>query len=226
MKHILTFLVIALSFYRYSFSQYNDAQLWENIYLEKDITQRLTVHVNEEGRITENMTRPSYIYTDWGITYKVNKHLHFTVAYVPILKKQINDFISFRHQLYCAFTLKKKIERFVFYDRQMFQIQYNDINRTPNWDIPTYYLRNKVTIKYITKRRHYVPYIAEEYYFHWNNSTRNGTQSDRMRFYVGSFYKKDRVNEFELYYLIEPHYHITPPFTNWIIGFGYARNIW
>ncbi|MBI3502732.1 MAG: DUF2490 domain-containing protein [Bacteroidetes bacterium] len=223
MKNYLLILFLLVS--GICFSQFDDAQLWENIYLEKNITQRWVIHMNEEGRITENITRPSYIYTDWGITYKACKHLHFTLAYVPIAKKQIDDYVSFRHQFYFDFTLKKKIHRFTFYDRQMFQNQYNDILRSPNWNIPSYYLRNKVTIKYNTKKD-FIPYVAEEIYFQWNNSQPNGKETDRMRYYAGVFYEKDLINEFELYYLVEPHYHISQPFTNWIIGIGYARKLY
>lgn len=225
MKQILFFILFSFTLSDFCFSQYDDAQFWENIYLEKNITQKWIIHVNEEGRMTENFSRPSYIYTDWGITYKVNKHLHFTAAYVPILKRQTNDFMSLRHQFYVDFTLKKKIHHFVFYDRQMFQNQYNDILRSEGWNIPNYYLRNKVTVKYNTKGS-FIPYVAEEIYFQWNNNQSNGKETDRMRFYAGCFYEMNAINEFELYYLVEPHYHISPAFTNWIVGLGYARKLY
>ena len=225
MKQYLLFILFSTLFSASSFSQYDDSQFWQNIYLEKNITQHWVIHMNEEGRLTENMTRPSYVYMDWGVTYKASKHLHFTVAYVPILKRQTNDFASFRHQFYFDFSLKKKIHNFVFYDRQMFQNQYNDINRAPDWNIPNYYLRNKVTIKYNTKGR-FIPYIAEEIYFQWNNYQRNGKETDRMRFYAGCFYEMDPINELEAYFLAEPHYHISQPFTNWIFGLGYARKLY
>ena len=226
MKFKLLFLFIFLLCEKNIFCQYDDAQLWQNIYVERNITQKLLFRVNEEGRITENVTRPSYIYADMGFEYKQSKHFHIQAAYVPIAKRQVNNYISWRHQFYIAFTLKKKIGRFVFYDRQMFQDQYNDINRTSDWNIPSYYLRNKVTIKYNIKKKPFIPYVAEEYYFQYSNTQLNGKESDRMRFYLGCFYEKDLLNEFELYYLIEPHYNVTPAFTNWIIGVGYARKLY
>ncbi len=220
-------LLLGIFFFQKNiFAQYDDAQLWQNLYFERNLKQKLVIHVNEEGRVTDNWTRPSYIYTDWGITYKASKHWHFTLAYVPILKRQYNDYISLRHQYYFDIVFKQKIKHFTIYDRQIFQNQYNDINRTPNWKIPSYYLRNKVTVKYTLKHTPFILYAAEEYYYQISNTQLNGYESDRMRFYLGIFFEKDLVNEFELYYLIEPHYHIYQPFTNWIVGVGYAHKLY
>jgi hypothetical protein len=223
---------------KYSFSQtytagskytagpnYNDAQFWENIYIERDLTQKFNFHINEEGRVTENMTLPSYIYADLGLTYKFKKYLHFTIAYVPIAKRLPTDFVSYSHQFYFDIVLRIKYHHFIFYERQMFQSQYADINKSALWNIPYYYLRNKITIKY--KYRHYIPYVATELYYHDNYNQYNGMQTDRMRYYLGCFYQlKNKLNELELYYLIEPHFNIPASFTNYIIGIGYAHNLY
>jgi hypothetical protein len=206
--------------------RYNDAQLWQNIYFEKNLTQKVNIHINEEGRITENITLPSYIYLDLGITYKPKKYLHFTIAYVPIANRLRTDFISYRHQFYFDVVVKMKFHHFVFYDRQMVQMQYNDINRAKNWEIPSYYLRNKVTVKYKSGESRYIPYIAAELYYQINANQYNGMQSDRMRYYAGCFYELDKVNQLELYYLMEPHYNIPASFTNFVIGIGYAHNLY
>jgi hypothetical protein len=205
-------------------SNYNDAQFWQNIYIEKDLTQKFNFHVNEEGRITENMTLPSYIYADLGLTYKFKKYLRFTLAYVPIAKRLQTDFVSYNHQFYFDFVIKIKYHHFIFYERQMFQSQYGDINKSAIWNIPSYYLRNKITIKY--KHRRYIPYVAAELYYHDNYNQYNGMQSDRMRYYAGCFYELNKLNQIELYYLIEPHYNIPASFTNYIIGVGYAHNLY
>lgn len=222
-KFFSFFLLLPLLYADNVCAQYNnDAQLWQNIYIEKNITRRFLVHINEQGRLTENLSIPSYIYADLGLTYKVSKHIHLSLAYVPIAKRLNVDFVSFRHQFYFNFVLKYKYRHFVFYDRQMIQNQYNDINRSANWNIPNYYLRNKITIKYNSDTR-FTPYIAEEQYFDWNDNHRNGMQFDKGRYFAGCFYEINLLDVFELYYLIEKHFNITQPFTNYVIGIGYSH---
>ncbi len=225
-RAVLIIILSHLCFSEVVFSQKNDdSQVWENIYLEKNITQRLLIHLNEEGRLTENCTSPNYIYGDLGLTYNVNKHLHLSAAYVPIAKKTYTSYVSFRQQFYVNFVLKYKFHHFVIYDRQMFQNQYNDIDRSANWDVPDYYLRNKVTIKYKNNSR-FVPYIAEEVYFQLDYFHRNGREVDRMRYFAGTFYELNAVDALEFYYLIEPHFHIYNPFINWIMGVGYSHSFY
>ena len=225
-RFFLTIIASQFLFKGTLYSQRNDdAQLWENIYLEKNLTQRLAIHLNQEGRLTENCTTPNYIYGDLGITYNVNKHLHLSVAYVPISKRTNTGYVSFRQQFYFNFVLKYKFHHFVFYDRQMFQNQYNDIDRSANWDVPDYYLRNKVTVKYKNKSR-FTPYVAEEVYFKLDYFHRNGREIDRMRYFAGTFYELNAVDSLEFYYLIEPHFHIFNPFTNWIMGIGYSHSFY
>jgi hypothetical protein len=217
---LLFFLIASLG--GHSFSQNNDAQFWENIYLEKNLTQRWAGHLNEEGRLTDNFTSPNYVYVDFGLTYKVNKHIHCTAAYVPIAKKLVTGFTSFRHQMYVDVVFKFKFHHFTIYDRQMFQNQYNDVLHSRDWDIPNYYLRNKITVKYKTKSR-LTPYMAEELYYEWDNHKKNSNQIDRLRYYAGLFYRFDGINELEAYYLIEPHYHVNNSSTNWIVGLGFSH---
>ena len=206
--------------------RYDDAQFWQNIYFEKNVSGKFNAHINEEGRITENLQRPSYIYLDLGLTYKPKKHLHLTLAYVPIASRLRTDFTSYRHQFYADVVFKIKYRNFVFYDRQMFQIQYNDVNRAKNWDISNNYIRNKLTAKYRSGESRYIPYLAAEFYYQTNADQYNGVQSDRMRYFIGCFYEMNKVSMVEIYYLIEPHYNIPAPFTNYIIGIGYAHDIY
>ena len=205
-------------------TNYNDLQFWQNIYYEKNLSHRINAHFNEEGRITENLTRPSYVYVDFGLTYKPWKFLHLTIAYVPIAKRQLTDFTVYEHQFYFDWVLKLKYGNFIFYDRQMFQSQYNGINRSATWNIPSYYLRQKVTVKYRAGLR-YTPYVAAELYYHDNMNTTDGVGRDRMRYFMGVFYRLNTVHEIEFYYMIETHNNIPSPYQNYVLGFGYAYNM-
>ena len=149
MKKKLLFCFIAMLFLRHAVqAQFNDAQLWENINIEKNLSPRLLARINQEGRTTDNFSRFSFNYFDMGLTYKINKHIHATLAYVWVEKQQKDDAWSTRHQAYADITLRQKFKGFMITDRQMFLWQVKDYFSSANGRIPDYYLRNKITIKY------------------------------------------------------------------------------
>lgn len=211
----------------------NDAQVWENIYLEKNITKRLLVRVNEEGRITENATRPSFVYLDMGFNYKLNKRFHFSIAYVFTQKEQKTETWSTRHQAYISATYRKRFGDFMLDDRQMFQWQVQDFYSSPTGRYAQYYLRNKLSIKY-EKEFRFQPYIAEEIYYYINQPYVYWQYDfNRIRYFLGMYYHPNLINEFEVYYLFENNFNqikansnkVAPnPQNNWIIGLGYAHS--
>jgi hypothetical protein len=214
-------------------SRVNDAALWENICLTKDIAPRWNFRFNHEGRINENMTRFYYAYGDFGISYKWNKHIHIAFDYVFIKKRLLSDFWSTRHQIYAALTLKQKIGPFVFYDRVMPQIQYSDIYSSKKGMVPDYYLRNKVTVKYNNFSR-YTYYVAAELYYklygYYKSSELRVSQFNRVRYFAGAFYELNKANAIELYFLYQRHFNINfsdsynPSY--YVLGIGYTHSFY
>ena len=201
-------------------AQTNDAQLWENIYIETDITQKFYAHFNHEGRITNNISQFNYGYGDIGLSYKLFKKDHLSLDYVFVIKNYENGKVSYRHQYYAANTFKKKINPFTLYWRIMYQVEYDDVNSTENGKNGDYYIRNKLTIKWKTPGR-YIPYIASELYYNADNDRKFGQQFDRLRTYAGCFYELNKIDMLEAYYLLEKHFQVNDPATNWVIGLGY-----
>lgn len=219
----LLFLLL-ISACAYAQPKVQDAQLWENIVIEKNITPKFVVRVVQEARLTENMTSPTFNYFDMGGSYKFSKHVHFTLAYVWAEKKVYNDFWMPRHQAYAAMTLRKKWHGFVFSDRQMFQWEVKDIGRAEDGGVPDYYLRNKVTIRY-DKSFTWAPYIASEIYFHVNSPEPYVRYHyDRFRCFAGLFYRTDKENEFEVYYMIENNFNQNHQTMKYVIGLGYTHS--
>src|SRR4051812_5189455 len=102
-------LFILLSVCRTANSQTKDAAFWENIFLEKKIATNWTLHLNQEGRINQNISRFYYIYGDFGTTYRVNKHIRLMFDYVLAEKKVKSDIWSTRHQFYFAAQFRQKL---------------------------------------------------------------------------------------------------------------------
>ncbi len=209
-----------------------DAQVWENIYIEKNITKRLIARLNEEGRITNNMINPSFIYADMGFNYKLNKRIHLALAYVLTEKQQPNKPWSTRHQAYFSLTFRKKFNDFMFDDRNMFQWQVQDIYSSPTGRYAQYYIRNKFSIKY-EKYFKLQPYIAEETYYFLNEPYVYWQYKfNRVRYFAGIYYNVSLINQWEIYYLFENNFNQTKfnsnndvanPQNNYVIGIGYSH---
>jgi hypothetical protein len=207
------------------YSQNKDAQLWENFYIEKNLSQKICVHFNHEGRITDNISRFGFAYGDGGFSYKVSKELHLSLDYVFVVKKYYDQSISYRHQYYVSATWKQKLKPFVVYFREMFQGEYDDIFSTPTGTVPTWCLRTKVTAKYKNKTR-FLPYTACELYYNMDGNNAFGHQFNRLRNYLGTFYSLDGINSLELYYMVEQNFAQPIPTSNWIIGVGFEHTFY
>jgi hypothetical protein len=221
--------IIAYSFFilfcgKAAQAQVNDAQLWENINIEKSFSPKVSARVNQEARFVNNISNLGFNYFDFGVNYKFSKHIHATVAYVWVEKQRNDESWSPRHQAYLDLTFRKKFGGFLFTDRQMVQWQVKDYFVSADGRFPEYYLRNKVTIKW-DKTFRFQPYVAEELYFHSNMfGTPVPYRFNRIRYFAGLFYHPDQANEFEMYYMHERHFNEANPSLNWVIGLGYAHS--
>lgn len=205
----------------------NDAQLWENIDLSKNLTRSLGLRFSHEGRFTNNDSRLTYYFEDIGMEYKTYfHHISIMADYVFIRKLTSKSFAQeywdTRHQYYVALTWSKKLGRFKLHDRQMIMGQVKDVHSSVDGKIPDYYLRNKFSVKY--KFNYYWSvYVAEELYWHMVTPQPDALPHiNRVRYFVGGYYKANEKNEFELYYLFEQHMHIVNPNHNFILGVGYS----
>ena len=215
----LSFSFFTFHFSLSAFAQVNDFALWENIYLEKPVNKNTAIHLNHEGRINENASQFYYTYADVGLTYKINKHFNATLDYVFIEKQLNTKFWSARHQFYGDIGFKKNIKSWRFYLRTMVQSQVQDIFSSETGKIPSYYFRNKMTVKYNLGR--YCPYLAGELY---NKLSLPIIENpDKFRCFAGCFYELDKSNEIELYYLLEKQINVNNPNTNFVAGIGFAH---
>lgn len=200
----------------------NDAGLWQNFYVEKKISKQFAIHQNELLRFDQNFTHFDYIYTDWGVTYKPARWIHFSVDYVYIFK-QVPLFYSNRHQFYADAVLAHHWNRFKFSLRSMLQPQYNDVYDSPTGFIPNWFWRNKFTLK--ADYYNFTPYLAYEiYYQFWNPNPIQNTFT-RNRYFAGVSYPLNSRNIVELYYCIEQNFNIGRDLNKYVIGIGYEWDL-
>ena len=208
-------------------AQYNDAQLWENISIDKDIFRRWNLNFNHEGRIVDNASRFVYGYGDFGLAFKYSKKFKIAADYV-IVFKQTDKRPSIRHQWYLATTYKIKKKRWELAWREMLQQQVQDIYSSDFGAVPDNYIRSKFTLNYSFKKGamyRIKPYAATELYYRLSNYDKEGPGFKRNRYYLGGYYAFNKKTELELYYMIEKNYNIINPPTNYVFGIGFSKTI-
>jgi hypothetical protein len=175
----------------------DDAVFWGNIYLEKKLSDNFDLHLNHQSRIHDNVSRYERASFDFGTTYHLNKNIKVLLDYVYMSKRR--DDLSFgnRHRLYAAVILRKKFRNLSISYRNRIQGQFNDFYSSPNGQVPVFYDRNKLTLKYeLNKRVEF--YVSEELYLPFYQAQNKGF--DRSRSFVGTNYKLTKDDAFELYF--------------------------
>lgn len=223
-KNILLAIIFLLPLF--AKAQTRDAQLWENIYFEKNLSRNFQVRVNHEGRLTDNFSHFGYGYLDMGLSHQWNKHLRTALDYVFVVKQHIQPELNIRHQFYFAAIYKQKFGPFTSYLREMVQEEVQDIHRSSEGGVPDWYLRNKLTVRYNPPRGRITPYFATELYYHTSRNSPVGNEFDRARYFLGGFYLLNPVDQIEGYYMIEQHFNVTDPATNFVIGVGFQHSFY
>ena len=214
----------------YAQNYYDDAQLWLNIYLEKKISKKIDIHLNQQDRFINNISQFGLGYADVGMTYKFTKNIKVLADYVFIEKKRNNDTYKIRHQYYVALIFKKDFGYWRFSYRNMFQCQYNSPFTSDNGYIPYYYDRNKITVKYKATKR-FSFYVAEEVNIPIHNPQATGL--NRSRSFLGMFITTRKHQQLEFYYMYQVQlqqsnwykqdvsYPNSPLSRKFVIGVGY-----
>lgn len=216
-RYIFLFAFIICFFQ--SFSQVNDAALWFSTNAEKKITPALTATLSEEFRLNENITELGTFFTDAGVKYKFNKLVRVSVNYRFVNKRYTDDFYSKRHRYYFDLTIREKVKPFVFQFRTRFQSQYADIFSSNEGKIPSYYSRNKFTVKLDFDKK-VMPYFYTELYTPLNDPG-SVYYLDNVRYCAGIEYKINLIHSLDIYYMLQREYHVNNPETDYIIGVGY-----
>lgn len=223
MKKLACIIFILASVYKtdaQSTAVINDAALWANIYIEKKISDKFSVHLNQQDRLNDNFSRFGNSYLDMGITIRPLKKIKILADYVFTKKQRVDYTYSTRHQFYVALMLRKDIRKLSITYRNMLQNQYADPFTSENGRNPQLYERNKITFKY-ELNKYITPYYAQELYLPLNNTVLKGF--DRLRTLVGAFYNVTKHQQLELYFMLQQQLQSKNALNHdYIYGIGYS----
>ncbi len=184
-----------------------DAWLWGTLSLDKKLSKKFTVDLDEELRMFDNMSRVNLFFTNLSLEYKLSKTFHFAVAYRFINKNQ-DTYYSQRHRVYVDASYRKKWKQFTFVYRLRLQGQMRDIHSSDKGYSVETYMRHKFDLQYSYKK--FKPYLAAEFRYQFTNPRDPGGDDlwDRGRYYAGCEYDFNKKNELNLYYMIQHDYNI------------------
>jgi len=218
-KIALATLFIFLASVRFVSAQWNDAQLWTSVSLDKKIYKGFSVSLSEELRFSENITELGTIFTDVGLNYKISKNWKISGNYRFTDKIQLDNSYSKRHRYYFDLSYRKKFYQFTVMVRTRFQSQYKDVNSSEKGHLPEYYSRDKITLKYGITRR-LSPYIAAEAFIPLNNPDVKGI--DNMRYSMGLEWEFFKNSTLDVFYMIQQQYQASDPERDFVTGIGYS----
>jgi hypothetical protein len=202
-----------------AFGQWNDAQLWTSVSLEKKIVKQLSVSLSEELRFSDNITELGTIFTDIGLTWKFHKNWRLSGNYRFTNKIRLDNSYSKRHRYYFDLSYRKKFYQFSVIARTRFQSQYADVNSSETGHLSDYYSRNKLTLKYNITRK-IAPYLSAEAFIPINNPKIKGI--DNMRYSLGLEWEFVKNSTFDIFYLIQQEYQVKNPERDFVTGIGYC----
>jgi len=224
MRKLLLFVIICMQVP--CFGQNNDLWQWTTISLDKKLTDKLSVGLDEEIRLYDNMSRLNLCYTNLGFSYKLNSHFKTALTYRFLQKKEDDGSFSFRHRIMFDVTFKYKVSKIIFSYRSRLQSQVRDVYSSEKGSVGEKYWRSKFDFK-LDLDKPFVPYISAEFRYQFANARQEEANNswNRGRYYIGFDYEVNDGNSLGAYYMIQKNYHVIDPETDFTIGVTYALDI-
>lgn len=200
-------------------AQVNDAGLWASINLEKKINKKFSVHLGEELRFYENITELGSFFTEASLEYRLNKTFGFSAGYRFSNRKRLDDSYSKRHRYLVNATVKRKFNQINTSLRLRYQSQYADYYSDEDGQVPSNYLRTKLSFKYDLNKK-YTPFLSGETFIHTNRA--DGMLIDNYRIEGGIEYEFSKVSSIQLSYIFNKEVNVNDPWTMYVLGISWS----
>jgi hypothetical protein len=206
----------------------NDAGFWGTLTLQKKVTKKVSVVIDQELRLRENFQRINLFYTNLGVDYKFNKYFKLSPSYRAIQKMRLDNTFSYRHRLSLDATIKKKFNKITLAERVRYQIEVQDFLTSSKGKLPEQFLRFKTDLKYATNTK-ITPFVSCELRYQirsWRGNDmvyNNGFH--RIRNIMGIDYEMNNKHNLTLYYLIQNEFNIDNLENIYIVGLAYTFSL-
>jgi hypothetical protein len=204
--------------------QEEDLGLWTSVGVEKKISQRVTLKLEENLRFYDNVTKIDQFFTNLGAQYKISKHFKIAGFYRFIQKHRYKTGnVSIRHRFYADLTFRVKVKPLIFVDRFRVQTQVQDIYSSELGNIPESRTRNKAEFRLDLDKR-YQPYISGEIFYQIQDPRNEDVNNylNAVRYSAGVDYEISYRSVIGAYYILQTTLNDSPSLNEYIIGLEYT----
>ncbi len=170
-----------------------------SVQVTKKMISGLSVSLEEEFRLRDNLKEADRFSTSLDISYKPWKFLKLGGAYNLINYNHEKKGWEVRNRYYFYATGYYRFDRFTLSLRERFQSTYRvGVEETSKRANPKLYLRSRLMLAYNIKRCALEPYASVELYNTLNDP--QGNKMNKLRYTAGAEYKINKQNALQVYY--------------------------
>jgi len=211
-------LLTLLIWSNFILGQTSDAELWSGISIRKKITRKVSVNIEEQVRINNNISSVKSVFSDLSVLYRFNKSFRLSGNYRYINRGSNTGINRVAHRFYADMRILFKANPLIFIYRNRFSTE-NAIKTNGNGYKRENYERNKLEVKFDIHKR-FNPYVASELYYYLGKS-----EFRKVRYTAGIDLDLKNRNELSLFYRIQREFNVKNPEYSYIIGVGFSHNL-
>lgn len=202
-----------------------DYCLWSDFAIEKKLSKKFSLELEEELRFNQNISRLNYIHSSIGAGYRLNKSIRFALSYRFTAKYLLEDEFSFRHRLALDGSYRYSFSNFSIGYRSRIQSELKNYNSSKKGKNPAWEWRNKLTVKYTFNRIE--PFINTEIFFQIKDERNPKLDKTlyKFRLSAGLDYKVNKRNDVGLFFLIQRGANDDDPNELNVLGLSYKFEI-
>lgn len=222
------YIIISLSLILFllgntTIAQINDFEVWTTVAIKKELSDRIDISFSEEARFNENASRADKIFSDIGVSYKLNYKFAIGAYYRFINAREINSTYSKEHRYYFDLSYTERLDRLKISNRLRFQSKYSNMFSSEWGLVPSNYLRDKISAEYDLKNTKFNPATSVELYYRLNGKQNN--IFNRVQYTVGTEYELSKKSTIEVYFRLQKEFNEKNPVTSYILGLTYSYKL-
>lgn len=196
-------------------AQFLENQQWISGNVKYKITDDLSADIEQGFRFGE-MSFINTSYTDFGISYKLNKKLKFGGGYRNIYRGTWKDPQNKDDRFYLDFSFSEKFGDFRFSIRTRYQMRYRDWHTSEMGWRPQLLWRNRLTLTYKASKE--LGFYFSPELFTRLNDLGQPVYNQQLRLYVGGDYQIGDYLELGLFYMNQREMNTVNPEFNHVLG--------
>jgi len=218
----LLYAFISMSCFGQTKRVFPDFGHWNTISVEYKM-KNVELGLDQEWRIRDEYRRLNLFYTQPSVAYNIKKWFKSTLSYRFTQKLRNEDSFSYRHRFQWDIYLKEKIKEIGIGYRSRIQTEWIDLNVSELGNIPQWYWRHKIDLKYNGFKK-WTPYLGIEFRYQIKDPLNEEYDLGwrRARFFVGVEYKINKHHRIDMFYLTQQEFEISTPNELYISGLQYT----